>query len=490
MIMFINNIFSAILSVSKSAHMQNIAKTKIIATIGPSSWDKDILKEMYKAGMQLARINASFADSEEIQRVSKEIRALSPRISLILDLQGTKIRVVNLNTDIKLDQNIIISSINSSEHLHPKITISYPDLHKHIVNGSKIFLDDGTIELEVTKIDGTDIYCKVIQSGILKPNKTVNIPHLNLHFPTLTEKDKTDISYAIENDFDFICLSFVRNSTDVNTVREILGDSSIKIISKIENQEGIDNFDSILEVSDAIMIARGDLGVETPLENIPILQKQMIYKCRAKGKPVIVATQMLESMRENKQPTRAEVSDVANSVMDGTDSVMLSAETSTGKYPALAIKTMNKIAYTAEQYMQMTPIYGRTTTSEEVDEISKNVCLLSQSIPLKGICVLSDNVQTIGSISRHRPNVPIWSINSSLERIRKDSLYRGVKTFYINDLPSDRDESILKAIQTIYTHGELDLTDKIAIISGSSIKHKSSDLILEIVTVKDVLNHQ
>lgn len=490
MIMFINNIFSAILSISKSAHMQNISKTKIIATIGPSSWDKDILKEMYKAGMQLARINASFADSEEIQRVSKEIRTLSPRVSLILDLQGTKIRVVNLNTDIKLDQNVIISSANSSEHQDPKISISYPDLHKHIVNGSKIFLDDGTIELEVTKIDGTDIYCKVIQSGILKPNKTVNIPHLNLHFPTLTEKDKTDISYAIENDFDFICLSFVRNSTDVNTVREILGDSSIKIISKIENQEGIDNFDSILEVSDAIMIARGDLGVETPLENIPILQKQMIYKCRAKGKPVIVATQMLESMRENKQPTRAEVSDVANSVMDGTDSVMLSAETSTGKYPVLAIKTMNKIAYTAEQYMQMTPIYGRTTASEEVDEISKNVCLLSQSIPLKGICVLSDNVQTIGSISRHRPNVPIWSINSSLERIRKDSLYRGVKTFYINDLPSDRDESILKAIQTIYTHGELDLTDKIAIISGSSIKHKSSDLILEIVTVKDVLNHQ
>jgi len=475
--------------------MQNIAKTKIIATIGPASWDKDVLKEMYRAGMQLARINASFADSEEIQRVSKDIRALSPRISLILDLQGTKIRVVNLDTEIKLEQNVIISAVDTSQSIqeksdNPKINISYPDLHKNIVNGAKIFLDDGTIELEVEKIDGVDIHCKVIQPGILKPNKTVNVPHLNLHFPTLTEKDRVDINYAIENDFDFLCLSFVRNSTDVETVREILGESPMKIISKIENQQGIDNFDSILEVSDAIMIARGDLGVETPLENIPVLQKQMIYKCRAKGKPVIVATQMLESMRENKQPTRAEVSDVANSVMDGADSVMLSAETSTGKYPVLAIKTMNKIAYTAEQYMQMTPIYGRTTASEEVDEISKNVCLLSESIPLKGICVLSDNAETIGSISRHRPNTPIWSINSSLQRIRKDSLYRGVKTFYINDLPTDRDESILKAIQTIYTHGELDLTDKIAIISGSSIKHKSSDLILEIITIKDVLDHQ
>jgi pyruvate kinase len=469
--------------------MKNIAKTKIIATIGPSSWDKETLKEMFRNGMQIARINASFADEEEIKRVSKLIREISPRIALLLDTQGTKIRVVGLDSEIQLNDKVTIISENTNIQTNEFIKVSYPNLHKELVIGTRILLDDGTIELKVSKIEDEKIHCNVVQPGILKPNKTVNIPKLNLIFPTLTQKDKTDIQYAIENDFDFLCISFVRNAQDINNVREILNGKNIKIISKIENQEGVDHFDEILEVTDAIMIARGDLGVETPLEEVPILQKQMIYKCRAKGKPVIVATQMLESMRENIQPTRAEVSDVANAVMDGTDSLMLSAETSTGKHPVQAIETMNRISLTAEKHMQMTPIYGKTSAPYEVDEIAKNVCFLSNSIPLKGIAIFSDKDGTIGSISRHRPNTIIWSIATELERIRQDSIYRGVKTLYIQDLPDDRDESIQKAIQTIYTHGELDLTDKIAIISGSSIKHQTNDLILEIVTIKDVLNN-
>ena len=466
--------------------MRNIAKTKIIATIGPSSWDDSILKEMFKNGMQIARINASFANLEEIQRVAKQIRSISPRIALMLDTQGTKIRVVDLKEEIELKNQASITSFNQDNP--NSIKISYPDLHLLVQNGTRILLDDGTIELRVQDIKETEIICDVIQPGILKPNKTVNIPSINLEFPILTDKDKTDIKYAIENNFDFVCISFVRNAQDIQEVKKIIEDSNIKIISKIENQEGIDHFDEILELTDGIMIARGDLGVETPLENIPILQKQMIYKCRAKAKPVIVATQMLESMRENKQPTRAEVSDVANSVMDGTDAIMLSAETSSGKNPLEAVIYMNKIALSVENHMQLSPIYGRTNASYEVDEICKNVCSISESIPLKGITVFSNNGTTVASIARHRPNVPIWSISSSLERIRQDSILRGVKTFHINDLSQDRDDSILKAIQTIYTHGELELTDKIAIITGSSIKHKDSDVILEIVTIKDVLN--
>jgi pyruvate kinase len=466
--------------------MNSIAKTKIIATIGPSTWDRNILRDMFRNGMQMARINASFADNDEVQRVSTTLREISPRIAIMLDTQGTKIRVSNLKDDLKIEKEVNISSFNSNSN--DQIKISYPDLHLSVVVGTRILLDDGTIELKVREVNGASISCDVIQSGILKPNKTVNIPDINLQFPTLTEKDKEDIEVAIRNNLDFISISFVRNAQDILNVKELIKDSDIKIIAKIENQEGIDHFDEILDLADGIMIARGDLGVETPLENIPILQKQMIYKCRAKGKPVIVATQMLESMRENKQPTRAEVSDVANSVMDGADALMLSAETSTGKNPLDAVRTMNKIAITTEKVMQLSTIYGKTATTYEVDEICKSVCLLTESIKLKGIAVFSDTDGTIASLSRHRPNVPIWSVSPSIKRIRHDSIYRGVKTYYISDLSEDRDESIFKTIQTIYTHGELDLTDKIAIITGSSIKNKNSDVIFEIVTIKDVLN--
>ncbi len=466
--------------------MKNIAKTKIIATVGPSSWDKDTLTEMFKNGMQLARINASFADREEVERVSQTIREISPRIAIMLDTQGTKIRVVGVEKEIEVKDKI---SLSASNHDVPNsIKISYKDLHQDITRNTKILLDDGTIRLNVIDIKGAEIICEVIQPGILRPNKTVNIPEINLNFPIFTEKDEQDIKNAIDSKLDFICISFVRNAQDILYARELTNNTGIKIIAKIENQEGLDHFDEILEKADAIMIARGDLGVETPLENIPVLQKQMIFKCRAVGKPVIVATQMLESMRKNQQPTRAEVSDVANSVMDGTDAVMLSAETSTGENPVQAVRILNQIALSTEKVMQLTTIYGRTSCPFEVDELCKSTCLLSESIPLKGIVVLSDQQATIGSITRHRPNVPIWSINSSLNRIRQDLIYRGVKTYHIKDLPDDRDDSTNLAIQTIYTHGELDLTDKIAIISGSSIKHKDRDIILEIVTIKDLLN--
>lgn len=466
--------------------MKNIAKTKIIATIGPASWSHETLKGMFRNGMKMARINASFADREELERVSQSLRDISPRIAIMLDTQGTKIRVVDVKEKVQIKDKISLSALNKD--VPNSIKISYPDLHKDITNNTRILMDDGTIALNVIEIKGAEIICEVIQPGVLKPNKTVNIPDLNLNFPIFTEKDEEDIKNAIEFNFDFICVSFVRNAQDVIYAKELTKNSDTKIISKIENQQGLDNFDEILEQTDGIMVARGDLGVETPLENLPVIQKQIIFKCRAVGKPVIVATQMLESMRENKQPTRAEVSDVANSVMDGTDAVMLSAETSTGNNPIEAVKVMNQIALNAEKAMQLTPIYGRTSCPFEVDELCKSVCLLSESIPLKGIVVLSDQEATIGSITRHRPNVPVWSINSSIKRIRQDLIYRGVKTFHINDLPNDRDEAVSLAIQTIYTHGELELTDKIAIITGSSIKHKESDIILEIVTIKDLLN--
>ena len=236
------------------------------------------------------------------------------------------------------------------------------------------------------------------------------------------------------------------------------------------------------------MIARGDLGVEVPFEKVPILQKQMIYKCRMVGKPVIVATQMLESMKEDIQPTRAEISDVANAVMDGTDALMLSAETSTGLYPVQSVQTMQKIAKEAESVLDQSPIYGRTSAPKEVDELCRHLCDISENLELKGIIVISNTGKTIQSLSRHRPNVSVWEISNIVERIRQDSLLCGVKGFYTANLPKDRDECTQKAVDIIYTLGELDLNDKIAIISGSSIRHLNEDAILEIVTVRNVLS--
>ena len=459
--------------------MKNYSKTKIIATIGPSSWDAPVLKDMYSAGMDIARINASFADFAELERVSNTLRTTSPRIGIMLDTQGHKIRVTGLEHEIQIEGEISIPNT---------FDITYPDLYKDVSVGTRILLDDGNIQLVVKAIQDIEVICTVIQPGILKPNKTVNIPDVNLNFPAITEKDKADILFAVEHRFDFLSLSFVRNREDILTVRELIGDSNIKLIAKIENVQGVENFDEILAATDAIMVARGDLGIEIPFEKVPILQKQFIYKCRQAGKPVIVATQMLESMKESIQPTRAEISDVANAVMDGTDALMLSAETSTGRNPVVAVATMQKIAKEAESVLQQSPIYGHTSAPLEVDELCRNLCDISESMKLKGIVVISNTGQTVLSLSRHRPNAPIWEISSSLEQIRHDSLLNGVTGFFLKDLPQDRDECTQHAVEVVYAQGELDLNDKIAIISGSSIRHNTTDAILEIVQVKNVLS--
>jgi pyruvate kinase len=459
--------------------MRKNSKTKIIATIGPSSWDNKILQNMFASGMDIARINASFADFEEMTRVSKQLRGISPRIGIMMDTQGHKIRVTGLKHNIEVKGEVSIPHT---------FNISYTGLSNDVSIGTKILLDDGDIQLLVKEKREEEVICDVIQPGLLKPNKTVSIPDINLNFPVITEKDKKDILFAIEHNFDFISASFIRNKDDILAIRELIKDAPISLIAKIETQQGVDNFDEILQEADGIMIARGDLGVEVPFERVPILQKQMIYKCRMVGKPVIVATQMLESMKEDIQPTRAEISDVANAVMDGTDALMLSAETSTGLYPVQSVQTMQKIAKEAESVLDQSPIYGRTSAPKEVDELCRHLCDISENLELKGIIVISNTGKTIQSLSRHRPNVSVWEISNIVERIRQDSLLCGVKGFYTANLPKDRDECTQKAVDIIYTLGELDLNDKIAIISGSSIRHLNEDAILEIVTVRNVLS--
>ena len=472
--------------------MREFAKTKIVATIGPSSWDKTILKDMIFNGMDVARINASFADFAELERVSKDIKELSSRVAIMLDTQGHKIRTTGFTNEIVLKNNDKVAIIpqnrikkNETDNIHIRIT--YDTLHEDVSRSATILLDDGNIVLTVEDIKDDEVICTVEEGGVLKPKKTVNIPNSHLRFPVLSEKDTEDIKFAVKNEFDFISASFIRNVQDVAQVRKVMGQTNVKLIAKIENREGLDNFDQILPLVDGVMIARGDMGVEIPLQEVPIFQKQLIYKCRVVGKPVIVATQMLESMTENIRPTRAEVSDVANAIMDGCDAVMLSAETSTGRYPVECVKMMNSIALSVENVLRPQKVDGDTNASTETDELCKSVFDLVNTIPIKGVIVISLSGKTVQSLSRHRLMVPIWEIGKEIKRVRQNSLLRGVKGFYINDLPEDRDSAVKQSVQCVYSYGELDLEDKIAIISGSSIKNRSINSILEIANVKDIL---
>lgn len=464
-------------------------KTKIIATIGPSCWDLGILKEMINSGMDLARVNASFADHDELTRVQESIRGISPRISTILDTMGNKIRVSGFTEPINAKKGDTLTLLPPTQEITQgtEIQITYSNLHKDVSRGAKILIDDGNLELTVIDIKKKSVICNVENTYTVHPNKTVNIPNQELNFPPLTKKDMQVLRYAVELGYDFVALSFVQNREVIQKAREILKDSKINIISKIENQAGIDNFDEILKASDAIMIARGDLGVELAFEDIPIVQKQLIYRCRSAGKPVIVATQMLESMKENKHATRAEVNDIANSIMDGADAVMLSSETATGKYPVKSVQTMNSIALKTEDVLTPQLVYANTEATRDTDEICRSVFNLANSVDLKAVVVISESGKTVNSLSRHRLSIPIYEISDDIQRIREDNLIRGVKCYYSQHLLEDRDESIQSAVETVFSYGELDFTDKIVIITGSSIKNKDSNTILEIATVKDII---
>lgn len=470
--------------------MQKLAHTKIVATIGPASWDEDTLHKMIGNGLAMARINASFADEKELLEVSQKIRKLSARVAIMLDTMGHKIRATGFDAEMKLVAGKKVTIIPDTGSKTPSDTfaITYPGLHKLVSGGEKILIDDGNIELEVKEVFNKEISCEIITGGILKKMKTVNIPGIHLEFPNLSEKDRKDIRFAVDNNFDYISASFIRNISDVVAIKDVMGKTDTKLIAKIENSEGVENFDNILGLVDGIMVARGDLAVETSFEKVPILQKQFIYKCRQVGKLSIVATQILESMRENPRPTRAEVSDAANAVIDGADALMLSAETSVGKYPVQSVERLNKIAAQAEGALLPQPVTGRTRASEDTDILCRYVNGLVRDLNLKGVVVLSKTGKTVESLARHRLNVTIWNVSPNPQLIRQYGVLRGVHGIYIKNFKSDRDETVMAAVEVAYGQGNLELHDKIAIISGSSITNKDTNSIVEISTIKDILN--
>ena len=337
--------------------MLNVRKTKIICTLGPAVNNVDLIRTLIRSGMDAARFNFSHGSHEEhLGRLNmlKSVRDTMGRpVAAILDTKGPEIRIKSFGCGrITLNAGDPFTlTTEETEGDQSRVSVTYTDLHKELTAGQEVLIDDGLVAVRVDEIAGREIRCTVENGGTISSNKSINIPGVHIHLPALTEKDIDDIRFGVENDFDFVAASFVRRASDVQEVRKVLhecGGDSVRIIAKIENQEGVDNLDEILEAADGIMVARGDLGVEIPAAKVPIIQKKMIRKGLQAGKPVITATQMLDSMMRNPRPTRAEVSDVANAVLDGTSCVMLSGETAQGKYPIEALQAMCDIVTEAE----------------------------------------------------------------------------------------------------------------------------------------------
>ena len=421
-----------------------IKMTKVVCTIGPKSEKKEVLKELVLSGMNVMRLNFSHGDHEEHGARIKTIREISKEtgkhVAILLDTKGPEIRTgSHAEGDVKYDlvegQNFIVTTDYSFKGTPEKISVSYPGMTKDLKPGDTILVDDGLIGLEVKEIKGDEIFCKVKNSGALGQKKGVNLPGVSVSLPALAEKDKADLKFGCEVGVDYIAASFIRKASDVAEVRRVLDDNggeNIKIISKIENQEGIDNFDEILELSDGIMVARGDLGVEVPVEEVPFMQKMMIRKCNAVGKPVITATQMLDSMQKNPRPTRAEAGDVANAILDGTDAVMLSGESANGKYPVEAVKTMAKISAKTDEYGVSKIYYTHEVTITEA--ISKGAVEAAENLGAKLIVCWTKTGRAAKMIRKYNPSMPIIALTDSDVTARQLALVRGVRAIVANDL--------------------------------------------------------
>lgn len=456
-------------------------KTKIVCTLGPATDNEEILKKLMLEGMNVARINFShgnYQDQEERINMFKKVRnELKMPIPLLLDTQGPEIRIGKFaDNQIFLENGQEFTLMNNDElGDKTKVSITYKTLYREIEVGRTILVNDGTIELKVKEIKDKDIICEVIQGGKLTNRKSMNIPNFCVNLPGITEKDIADIKYGIKAGFDYIAASFIRKPQDVLEIREVLKQNSgehIKIISKIENREGVDNFDAILDVSDGIMVARGDLGVEIPMEEVPIYQKQFIKKTYRQGKPVITATQMLESMISNPRPTRAEVSDVANAIYDGSSAIMLSGETASGKYPVECVKTMNKIAIKIESSIKYwkrfrTREYDLTNTESEFI-MNYAVCTTAMNVGAKAIIAYTNTGNTARMVSSFGPGCPIFAITQNEIIYRQLGLAWGIipKLF---EVQPNIDVLLHKGLDKLREEKFLNQGDKIVVAGGTKV---------------------
>ena len=412
-------------------------KTKIVATLGPATNEVDMIKKLIEAGLNAARFNFSHGSYEEhgqrMDNFNKAREEMHAYVPMILDTKGPEIRTGDfadgaINVEAGQKFTITTDDILGDE---TKVSVTYKDITKDVNIGSTILIDDGLIELKVNEINGSNIHCTVMNGGEIGSKKGVNVPDVHINLPALTQKDIDDIKFGIKKGVDYIAASFIRSASDVLEIRRVLeenGGSDIKIISKIESRDGVDNIDEILEVSDGVMVARGDLGVEIPFEEVPIIQKMLIKKCREKSKTVITATQMLDSMTKNPRPTRAEVSDVANAIYDRTDAVMLSGESAKGKYPVETIMAMDKIAREVESsfdYIKKFDEAGTVRLSNIANAVSHSACTTAHDLGAKLIAVVSMSGRAARMVAKYRPACPILACTPNERTLRQMNLIWG-----------------------------------------------------------------
>ena len=464
-------------------------RTKIICTLGPAVDSEDMIRTLIRTGMDAARFNFSHGSHpEHLERLNmlKSVRdAMGRPVATILDTKGPEIRIKSFETKTVTLEPGDTFTLTTEDVVGNQgwVSVTYPQLHQELQPGQEILIDDGLVAIRVDRIEDTKIICTVENGGTLSANKSINIPGVHIHLPALTEKDVDDIRFGVENDFDFIAASFVRRAADVEAVRAVLhdcGGDSVRIIAKIENQEGVDNIDEILQAADGIMVARGDLGVEIPAARVPILQKQMIRKGLQEGKPVITATQMLDSMMRNPRPTRAEVSDVANAVYDGTGSVMLSGETAGGKYPVEALTAMVGIVTETESAIDYWKQFQKQRVlpaSNINDAITHTCCLTAKDLNAKAILTATNSGRSARMICRFRPACPVAALTMHEKVRRQLNISWGVTPFLTGEVNST-DRIFSLSAEVALKEGLVQNGDTVVITAGVPLgKSGSTNLI-------------
>lgn len=462
----------------KTEGKKNMRRTKIVCTLGPNQDDKKEMKKLIENGMNIARFNFSHGSYEEhskrFELLRKQSEKLGVQVAAMLDTKGPEIRtgILKDGKRVTLVTGQKFTLTTKEQEGNDKIVyITYPGLVKDVKPGNKILVDDGLIELVVKKAEGTKIECEVLNGGDLGEKKGINVPGVKIKLPALTDKDKEDIAFGIKLGFDFISASFVRNAECVREIKEILKkeNADIRVIAKIENIEGIENIDEIIEEADGIMVARGDMGVEIPAQRVPFVQKTIIRKCNIACKPVITATQMLDSMIRNPRPTRAEVTDVANAVYDGTDAVMLSGETAMGKYPVEALKMMAKIAEESEKHLDHDAYRERKVSSLNKRIVSNAVCYsavaTADDIGAAAIVAPSFSGFTARLLSKWRPVIPVYGMTPSKATLRRMQIYWGVQPIEATRSKST-DELIASSIEILKESGYVKKGDLVVFTAG------------------------
>lgn len=462
-----------------------IAKhTKIVCTIGPASDTVDSLVALVEAGMNVCRLNFSHGTHEQHAELIKRIRTVSEKtgepLCILQDLQGPKIRVGELPEEgIELVAGKSVMFTSGPGELPKKIPVTYPNLHQDVKTGQHLLLDDGLLEVVVKSVKGEDVNCEIVTGGILKSHKGLNLPETDTKISAITEKDKLDIAFGVSQGVDWIALSFVRKPDDVRELRKLIGDPAIKVMAKIEKPEAVANMDAIIAEVDGIMVARGDLGIELPAERVPVIQKELVAKCRSAGKPVIVATQMLDSMIRNPRATRAEISDIANAVIDHADATMLSGETASGSHPLEAVKTMAATIGETEKskYDDVTPEMRKTADPEIA--MTNIASILGRASGAKAIVVASPTGASVPYVSRERPEQPIYAITTSDRVARQINLSWGVRGFVVAHT-----ESVPGLIETglelLMKAGRLANGDEIVLVAGEPLGNSGSVNLVEL----------